>query len=147
MHLLRVHRTFPKLKKILTRQASQAALNQDEYTEVPEYPPIIDMSLAARKLRKRQATYQKIQKLNTVEEKQIGLNMPRYYGWQSVMLTDCKVPYNVMPLVQCYTRTHFVPTEKLPEIYTEVEPAAELIVKEIKAIIEDAIAIEVEGIE
>lgn len=147
MHLLRVHRSFPKLKEFAARQSSQAtALNQDEYTETPEYPPIVDISLKARKLQKRQAVHEKIKKLNTVEEKQIGLNMPRYYGFRSVMLKDDQVPYNAMPLVQCYTRTHFKLLDKLPDSYLETAAVTDT-VKDIKSFVEDAIVIENEGIE
>lgn len=148
MLLLRVHRSFPKLKKFTTRQSSQvAAYNQDEYTETPEYPPIVDISLKARKSREQQAVHEKIRKLNTVEEKQIGLNMPRYYGFRSVMFKDDKVPYNAMPLVQCYTRTHFKLMDKLPDSYLETAAAADLTVKDIKSFVEDAIIIENEKIE
>lgn len=148
MHLLRVHRTFPKLKKCVRRQSSQvAALNRDEYTEKPEYPPIVDTSLKARKFREREAVYEKIKRLNTVEEKQIGLNMPRYYGFRSVIFRDDKVPYNALPLVQCYTRTHFKLLEKLPDPYLETAGAADLTVKDIKSYVEDAIVIENEGVE
>lgn len=148
MHLLRVHRSFPKLKELAARQSSQVAtLNQDDYTETPEYPPIVDTSLKARKLREHQTIHEKIRKLNTVEEKQIGLNMPRYYGFRSVMLKDDKMPYNAMPLVQCYTRTHFKLIDKLPDPYLEMEAAADLTVKDIKSFVEDAIVIENEGIE
>lgn len=148
MHLLRVHRTFPKLKSLIRTQSTQvAALNQDEYTETPEYPPIVDQSLQARKLRERQAVHQKIQRLNTVEEKQIGLNMPRYYGWQCVMLREDSVPYNALPLVQCYTRTHLKPWEELPDVYGETAAVADQAVNEIKSLVEDAIALELEGVE
>lgn len=148
MYLNRVHRTFPKLKKIITRPQSQAVLaDQNEYTETPEYPPILDMSLKARKLREREALYQKIKEINTVEEKQLALNMPRYYGWKCVMLNETKIPYNAMPLVQYYTRSHFIPVDKLPDYYNDTEETANLVVQEIKALIEEAIVIENEGIE
>lgn len=148
MHLFRLHRSFPKLKEFTARQSSQvAAFNQDEYTETPEYPPIVDMSLKGRKLREQQAVHEKIRKLNTVEEKQIGLNMPRYYGFRSVMFKDDKVPYNAMPLVQCYTRTYFKLIDKLPDPYLETAAAADLTVKDIKSFVEDAIVIENEKIE
>ncbi|KAJ2949399.1 hypothetical protein O0L34_g15313 [Tuta absoluta] len=148
MHLLRVHRTFPKLKNLVRPQSTQAAVaNHNEYTETPEYPPIMDLSIQARKLREWQAVHEKIKKLNTVEEKQIALNMPRYYGWRCVRFTDDRIPYNAMPMVQCYTRTKFLPIEKLPDIYTESEAAADQTVKEIKSQVEDAIAIELEGID
>ncbi|XP_026741213.1 28S ribosomal protein S30, mitochondrial [Trichoplusia ni] len=148
MYLNRVHRTFPKLKKIITRPQSQAALaEQNEYTETPEYPPILDMSLKARKLRERETLYQKIKEINTVEEKQIALNMPRYYGWKCVMFNETRNPYNTMPLVQYYTRSHFIPVDKLPDYYNDTEEAAKLVVQEIKALVEEAIVIENEGID
>ncbi|XP_075979606.1 mitochondrial ribosomal protein S30 [Anticarsia gemmatalis] len=148
MYLNRVHRTFPKLKKIISRPQSQAALvEQNEFTETPEYPPILDQSLEARKLRERQELHQKIQELNTVEEKQIALNMPRYYGWRCIMFNEDKVPYNAMPLVQCYTRSHFIPVDKLPESYNETAASAEAVVQETKSLIEEAIAIENDGVD
>ncbi|CAH2242412.1 28S ribosomal protein S30, mitochondrial [Pararge aegeria] len=148
MQLLRVHRTFPKLKKVITRRYSQALqLEENEYTDAPVYPPIIDTSLEARKLRIRQTLHKKIQEINTVEEKQIALNMPRFYGWQSIVLNDNKVPFNAMPLVQHYTRTHFQSIDKLPEIYAKSSPIADTIVQEIKSCIEECIATENEGVE
>lgn len=148
MYLNRLHRTFPKIKKLISRPQSQAVLSeQDEYTETPEYPPIQDMSLQGRKLRERQALHQKIKELNTVEEKQIALNMPKYYGWKCVMFSEDKVPYNAMPLVQYYTRSHFIPVDKLPEYYTESGAAADAVVQEVKAFIEEAILIENDGVD
>lgn len=148
MYLNRVQRTFPKLKKFISRPQSQAALSeQDEYTETPEYPPIKDMSLQGRKLRERQALHKKIKEINTVEEKQIALNMPKYYGWKCLMFNEDKVPYNAMPLVQYYTRSHFIPVDELPEYYTEAGAAADTVVQEVKALIEEAIVIENDGVE
>lgn len=148
MYLSRPHRTFTKLKNLIARQNSQVALlDQHEYTETPEYPPILDMSLEARLRRNRERIHEKIQKLNTIEEKQIALNMPRFYGWQCIMLNEDKVPYNAMPLVQCYTRSHFIPVEKLPDCYLDTASAADEITKEVRSLIEDAISIESDGIE
>ncbi|KAJ8714549.1 hypothetical protein PYW07_002774 [Mythimna separata] len=148
MYLNRVHRTFPKLKKLISRPQSQAALSeQNEYSETPEYPPIVDTSLQGRKLRERQTLHQKIKEINTVEEKQIALNMPKYYGWKCVMLNEDKVPYNAMPLVQYYTRSHFIPVDKLPQYYEEFSGSADAVVQEIKALIEEAILIENCGVE
>ncbi|KAM3965531.1 mitochondrial ribosomal protein S30 [Aphomia sociella] len=148
MHFFRIHRTLPKIKRIVIRRYSQPALlNQNEYTESPEYPPILDMSLNARKLRDREKLHEKIRNINTVEEKQIALNMPRYYGWQCVMLHEDKIPYNAMPMIQSYTRTHFVPVEKLPDAYTESALTADAVVKEITNLVENAISIEHEGVE
>ncbi|KAG6444958.1 hypothetical protein O3G_MSEX003648 [Manduca sexta] len=148
MHLIKVHRTFSKIKGTVTRPYSHAAaLEQNEYTSSPHYPPILDMSIRARKFRERGTLHRKIQQINTVEAKQIALNMPRYYGWKCVMLHENIIPYNAMPLVQCYTRTHFMPIEKLPEAYSELNELADVVVPEIKSQIEDAIAIESAGIQ
>lgn len=146
--LLRAHRTFSKLKKTVSRTFAQAVpAEENEYTDTPEYPPILDMSLKARKLRERQTVHQNIQKINTVEEKQIALNLPRYYGWKSIVLNESKVPYNAMPLVQFYTRTHFKEIENLPNLYTELSSMAAEVVQEIKSQIEDSIVIENDGVE
>lgn len=151
MQLLRVHRTFPKLKKLIPRQYSQAVQpefsSENEYTDTPIYPPILDLSLPARQLRKRQTLHKNIQEINTIEEKQIALNMPRYYGWQCIMLNENKVPYNALPLVQHYTRTHFQLLDKLPDVYAETSSLADNIVQEIKSCIEECIVTENEGIE
>lgn len=148
MHLARFPRKFPKIKTGFARQSTRpAVLDQDEYTDTPEYPPILDMSLEARKKRDREALYERIKNINTIEEKQIALNMPKYYGFRSVMLREDKIPYNAIGLIQHYTRTHFIPAEKLPEVYAKSEEIANEVVKEIKTQIEDAIAIESSGIE
>ncbi|XP_072938081.1 uncharacterized protein mRpS30 [Epargyreus clarus] len=148
MNILKVHRTIPHLKRIQVKHLSQVAVPvEDEYTETPVYPPILDMSLAHRKLRKRESIYNKIKEINTVEEKQIALNMRRYYGWQCVMFKENSIPYNVMPMVQCYTRSHFKLIDKLPDEYSETSPLADSVVKEIKHLIEDSIAIETENTE
>ncbi|XP_013140448.1 PREDICTED: 28S ribosomal protein S30, mitochondrial [Papilio polytes] len=146
MHLSKLNRNISKLQ-LWTRRYSHAALpDENEYTETPVYPPILDMSLQGRKLRERQSVHEKIKNLNTVEEKQIALNMPRYYGWKCVMLNENRVPYNALPLVQCYTRTHFKPVNSLPDVYSETNPLAEQVVKETKSIIEDIIAVESESV-
>ncbi|RVE43600.1 hypothetical protein evm_011750 [Chilo suppressalis] len=143
MYRWKIHRFY--LKR-LSRQYSQVAL-QNEYSETPEYPPIMDNSLQARKSRKRESLFEKIKKLDTVEEKQIALNMPRYYGWQCVMLHEDTIPYNAMPMIKCYTRSHFIPVENLPNAYADTAVAAGEISKEVKTYIEDAIVMETDGLE
>lgn len=141
-------RVFSKTKRLMLRRFTQVALTEEnEYTETPNYPLIQDMSLQARKLRDREALYEKIKNINTVEEKQIGLNMPRYYGWPCILLRDDKIPYNALPLVQFYTRTHFKSIEKLPDSYNDTSQLADIIVKEIKSQVEDCIIIENQGIQ
>ncbi|XP_023949445.2 28S ribosomal protein S30, mitochondrial [Bicyclus anynana] len=148
MQLLSVHRTFPRFKQLIFRGYSQAVQIQNEdYTDAPVYPPILDLSLPAKKLRTRQSLHKKIQNINTVEEKQIALNMPRYYGWQSIVLNENKIPFNAMPLVQHYTRTHFQLLDKLPDIYAESSATADIVLQEIKSCIEECIVTENEGVE
>ncbi|XP_068622584.1 large ribosomal subunit protein mL65 [Battus philenor] len=146
MHLSKLSRHFPKFRLCLRRYSQTILPQENEYTETPEYPPILDMTLQARKLRERQKVHENIKKLNTVEEKQIGLNMPRYYGWKCVILNENKVPYNALPLVKCYTKTHFIPIGKLPEVYSETESLADCIVQEIKSLIENAFVLELENV-
>lgn len=87
----------------------------EEYTEKPEYPEILDQSHEAKVLRKKQSWYDKIKKLETIEEKQIKINMPRYYGYKVVALNDTRIRYNSLPMIQHYTRTLFERTDKVPE--------------------------------
>lgn len=91
---------------------AQAALAEnDEFTEVAQYPEIKDLSFLARKEREALSWQEQIQKTATVEEKMIKINMPRYYGFKVVELHDERLPYNCLPAIQHYTRTLF---ESLP---------------------------------
>lgn len=64
--------------------------------------------------------------------------MPKYYGWQVMLLTDQKFPYNALPHVQHYTRTQF--EEGLPKEWTKkTTEQLDGIVSGIKEQIEDAI--------
>ncbi|KAH8386570.1 hypothetical protein KR093_001238 [Drosophila rubida] len=76
-----------------------------EYSAEPEYPEIRDLSFKARKQQLAVDWHNEIRAVPTVEEKMIKLNMPRYYGYKVVDLTDNLVPYNALPLTQHYTRT------------------------------------------
>lgn len=87
----------------------------EEYTEKPEYPEILDTSHESKVLRKKQSWYEQIKNLKTVEEKQIKINMPRYYGYKVVALNDTRVRYNSLPMIQHYTRTLFQGNDKLPD--------------------------------
>lgn len=148
MNIIKIHRSIPKLKQVIIRLNSQVALlNENEYTESPIYPPILDMSLSSRKRREREELYDKIKNINTVEEKQIALNMPRYYGWVSIIFQENKIPFNALPLVQFFTRTHFKSIDQLPQFYTETSNIADSIAQEIKSQIEDCLLIENEGVE
>ncbi|XP_030381539.1 28S ribosomal protein S30, mitochondrial [Scaptodrosophila lebanonensis] len=89
----------------LTSPFSETA--HSEYTDTPEYPPIRDLNFKSRKRQEATDWHEEIRKVPTIEEKIIKLNMPRYYGYKVVDLTDTKIPYNALPLTQHYTRTAF----------------------------------------
>lgn len=76
-------------------------------TEAAIYPEILDLSVKECRKREKIAWHEEVKKLNTIEEKLIKVNMPKYYGWQMMMLTDQDFPYNTLPYVQHYTRTQF----------------------------------------
>lgn len=89
-----------------SQAAAQPALTEnEEYTEVAQYPEILDLALNARKERDAQSWHEEIQNALTVEEKMIKINMPRYYGFKVVELHDARLPYNCLPAIQHYTRT------------------------------------------
>lgn len=108
------------------------------------YPPIEDMSFKAKYKRKRQAWYEEIKNLETVEEKLFKINMPRYYGWKSLILKEHVVPYNSLSHAQYFTRTHIVKESGLPAYYNTVISIEQLdkIVQSIKSDIEDNIIFE-----
>lgn len=85
------------------------------------YPPILDVSVRGKHERETLEMHKKIQALHTVEEKLIALNVPRYYGWESIVLNEGKVPYNFLPLVKSTTKTqlHQVQNECVSAPLTE----------------------------
>lgn len=93
----------PKNSQAATAQPS--ANENDEYTEVAQYPEIKDPSFLARKEREALSFQEQVQKAPTVEEKMLKINMPRYYGYKVVQLHDERLPYNCLPAIQHYTRT------------------------------------------
>nr|XP_045598316.1 28S ribosomal protein S30, mitochondrial-like [Procambarus clarkii] len=93
----------------------QHAAAQSEYTETPEYPPILDTSRKARKLREATEWHDKITRLPTVEQKMMEMNMPKYYGYWSCRLHDNHPRLLGEEFVQYATRTHVV--RRLPHHY------------------------------
>ncbi|XP_077275480.1 mitochondrial ribosomal protein S30 isoform X2 [Temnothorax americanus] len=110
----------------------------------PIYPPIEDLSWKAQRKRNRQAWYDKIKGLETVEEKQFEINMPRYYGWKSLILKEHVIPYNALAHAQYYTRTHVVQESGLPAFYNNIVSTEQLdrMVQAVKSDIEDNIIFE-----
>lgn len=120
-------------------------LNNEEYTAQPEYPPIQDLSYECKQIRKRASWHEKIKSLNTIEEKLLEINMPKYYGYKSVILDDSKIPYNSMPLSQHITRTKFNEVLALPGIYQGNQEKVDTFYNNIKSEIEDALLFEYSG--
>ncbi|XP_025075488.1 uncharacterized protein LOC105432645 [Pogonomyrmex barbatus] len=109
------------------------------------YPPIEDLSNWKSKWKKtRQAWHDKIKNLETVEEKLFEINMPRYYGWKSLILNEHVVPYNSLSHVQYITRTHVVKESGLPTYYDNIISTEQLdnLVQVIKSDIENDIIFE-----
>jgi small subunit ribosomal protein S30 len=117
----------------------QIQSSNDEFTETPEYPPIVDTSYDARKAKKTQSWHEKIRKINTIEEKLLELNIPRYYGYPCVMLGET-FPYNSMPFIQYCTRTEF--KENLPDYYSKFAEKSKVFVDLIKSDVEDVLKFE-----
>jgi len=115
---------------------------EQEYTETPQYPPILDISYEARMQRKRNEWYEKIKSLKTVEEKLFEINMPRYYGWKTIMLCEDSIPYNTLSFAQHVTRTHFRDFKDLPPHSASVEEESNKLLGQIKPCIEEALIFE-----
>ncbi|XP_036343987.1 39S ribosomal protein S30, mitochondrial-like [Rhagoletis pomonella] len=102
--------TWSRLASTSPASAAPSALPKstrpdDEYIDEAVYPEIQDLSFRARKKRESESWHEEIRRVPTVEEKLIKINMPRYYGYKVVKLSDSKVPYNSLPAMQHYTRT------------------------------------------
>lgn len=139
MSLCRLNRHLsPKIRRTFS-----TALQEDEYTATPQYPPILDNSYLARLERRKETERESIKDVPTIEEKQIRLNMPRYYGFKSYMLNEDYIPYNNLTLAQHVTRTHLVVNNELPEYFKGI--SVDDLVAKTKADVEEAVYIELEG--
>lgn len=142
MSLFRINpNAYNKLPKL--RNFSSRLQNENEYTSTPHYPPILDLSFEKKIERRKEAEYEAIKAVKTVEEKQIKLNMPRYYGFKTHIFTEDYIPYDNLPLSQHITRTHLIVSDTLPEYYNSMQ--VDNYVKQIKAKMEELIYMEAEG--
>lgn len=116
----------------------------EEYSDQPQYPAIVDPSYKSKKQREAAQWHERIRLLSSVEEKLFEINMPKYYGYKSHMITDQKFPYNVLPLAQYATRTHLM-EEKLPEAYGHLEENVKKLLEEVRGELEDIIGFELGG--
>lgn len=86
---------------------------EDEYTKTPQYPKILDLTRFHVRKRERQDHNGNIKAVKTVEEKQIKLNMPKYYGFKCFILSEEDIPYDNLTLTQHITKTHLIVNDQL----------------------------------
>ncbi|XP_076748855.1 mitochondrial ribosomal protein S30 [Xylocopa sonorina] len=127
--------------RTVARKFSSTVLTETEDTI---YPPILDLSRKACIKRKNKVWYDKIEKLESVEEKLFGINMPRYYGWKGLLLEEGVVKPNSLDHAQYITHTHVINDHKLPEFYNSVitPEQSNAIVQNVKHHIENFIIFE-----
>lgn len=143
MSLIRISRSLtPRIKSRAKCFSSVASQQEDEYTATPQYPPILDVSPDKKNERKKQSLYNEIKAVRTVEEKQIKLNMPRYYGFKSYMLFEEQIPYDSLTLAQHVTRTHLIKNKHLPEYYNNIEIEN---IDDVSKLIQEALLMEIDG--
>lgn len=141
MALVRLNRSL--LRKISYRSIATTNIEDDEYTATPQYPPILDLSFKKRKDREKHAAHKEVETVPTIEEKQIKLNMPKYYGFKCHMFHENEIPYDQLNLVQYITKTHLIVNNDLPDYYKGVN--VDKLCEDIKSQVEDALLIEHSG--
>ncbi|XP_055379889.1 39S ribosomal protein S30, mitochondrial [Condylostylus longicornis] len=103
--------------------------NQDEIFSAKNSPPkqvelpsscLLDEVIKESNEKNRKKTWKDIlRNIQTVEEKIIKINMPKYYGYATVKLEDSRTPYNALNMVKHYTNTSFEEVDNLPEFYNQ----------------------------
>jgi len=134
---------FVKTQRFNSTATSVSVINE-KYTSVPNYPPIQGVTYDDKLQRKKEAKYEEIKAVKTVEEKQIKLNMPRYYGFARHVFKEHNVKYNSLECIQHITRTHLKQQEELPQFYERIN--VDLMVNHVKEHIEEAILYEFIGL-
>ena len=124
------------------RYVSTGLPQEDQYSYTPQYPPILDISHEKVAAKKKEAEYEAIKAVKTVEEKQIKLNMSKYYGFKCYMLLEEYIPYNNLELIQHVTRTHLIRDENLPNFYNGIDVSS--LLTAVKNDIEETILIEMD---
>lgn len=147
MSLIRINpRFYARLVTVIrdSKRNYSVVAKENEFSETPQYPPILDLSYKGRLKRKHQSWHKEIKDLNTVEEKLIKINMPRYYGWKSVIVSEDLIPYNCEAFAQHVTRTHIVEEKGLPKYYDRIITSEKLdaTYQQVKKQIEDVIIFE-----
>ncbi|XP_034943011.1 39S ribosomal protein S30, mitochondrial [Chelonus insularis] len=135
---------YLSVTKYYCRFESIAATTTNEVAQIPAYPPIEDVTFAAKWQRNIAKYHEAVKNIKTIEEKTIKINMPRYWGFKCMMIHEDKVVYNNLPMIQYITRTHVSEELKLPSYYDTLlsEETLNSLVQEIKPSFEDAVAFE-----
>ncbi|CAG9772224.1 unnamed protein product [Ceutorhynchus assimilis] len=137
-------RILTKSRSLATTAVTAPQQEDDEYSATPQYPPILDLSVEKKLERKRATKSDEIRNAKTVEEKQLKINMPRYYGFKSFMFIEERIPYNSLSLAQHVTRTHLIKTKDLPEYYQNINVEdLEIISKDVQ----ETLLMEIDGIQ
>lgn len=131
---------------VVSRRLSTAFQQQNadsEYSNVAEYPPIVEHSYSAGTIRKKQVWRDKIKQIGTIEEKLIEINMPKYYGYKCVML-EKDYPYNTLPFFKYVTNTELVEVENFTTKTEDEAKKIENFLNLIKSDIHDAFEFELD---
>ena len=131
--------TFKRYLVTTTYAANTKDVVQSGNSEV-EYPPVLDTSYKGTKDRETKRWHRLIQDLPTVQEKQLELNMSRYYGHWSCHLSSHDVHYNHAEFVQFATRSKMV--EVWPEVYATVNDEVNRFLPLLKKKVEDILLLE-----
>lgn len=129
-------------KNRVFRSFSSAFQQLEAVRDAPEYPPIVDLASEARQARKKQEWFDKIQRIPTIEEKLMELNMPRFWGYRCLMLNDYNYPYNALPFIQYVTKTDF---QQMPENNPEETKKVDEFLSLVKTELQDALEFELSG--
>lgn len=110
---------------------------ESEYTDTAIYPPIEDVSPITLWRKKKTDWHKKIEKLPTIEQKLVEMNMPKYYGYSSTLLMNKTIRRNSLEFIKFLTRTKIIPT--LPRYYDDEMTIVEDAVNSIKDQVADLI--------
>lgn len=145
-NLLKLNRgAFKILRNTKRGLATRVIENQEDYTEKPEYPPILDLSYDAKKKRAKEKYHEEYKQVGTVEEKLLKINLPRYYGWKAVILNETDIQYNALGMAQYVTRTDLKEVDRLPEFYKKNDELVAKVVEKVKSEVEDILGYEYSG--
>lgn len=141
-NVARIRKLSIRSMGLLPTETCKFIENPEDYTDKPEYPEILDLSYEAKRQRKLQAYYEEFKNVGTIEEKIIKINLPKYYGFKSLILSQKRLPYDCLDFAKYSTRTDFKEVDKLPKFYEAQEEAAKKIVEQLKSEVQDIIGFE-----